>query len=198
MLKIKPSALSSLILGVMLHGGSFAENADSIYNYQPANPQVDPYSGYRWRPSGNAQRQFDSEVTRYRSGSESAPGRVQSPMAQPPGAYRPFKQQKTIIPQVGDFRFRALSPEAQSGSEKINTSQSGIKSDRYTARPKFRNYDNKQSFGSTDVEQKFRFRPDQGFSSSRGEKDSMYMNNPSQAYPPIYSTPVFRQDNRLR
>ncbi len=195
--KIKFLASTGIMLGMMLHGGSFAENA-SGYTYQPVTPHADLYSGYRWRPADNSYSQADSATTRFRHDTELAPARIQPSMGQPPGVYRPIEESHTLYPQVGAFRFRSISPEEQSQIERSDVSQSGVQSDGYHGRLKYRD-ENKMPFRAPDTHYKYRFRPDARFPSSQsGEINRESLTTPSHTYPPVYAAPVFRKENRER
>lgn len=185
---------TGIILGAVLHGGSLAENAASGYTYQPVDSHVDFHAGYQWRPAESSYPQTHKDMPMFRGGAELSPGGIQSPMSMPPGAYRPIEEERTISPQVRDFRFRAILPNEQS-----RISPSAGMHDRHNGRAKYRDEDTKMPFRIPETKYKYRFRPDTRFPSSKiREKNYGTMTGPLQTYPPVHTTPVFRQENRGR
>lgn len=196
--KINCLACIGCILGMIHHGGLFAESVASGYTYQPVTPNADFYSGYRWRPAESSNPQAGSEGGSFRGGLELAPDGLRSPMGAPPDAYRPIQETHTLYPQVGTFRFRSISPEEQSRIQGSDRSPSDIKPDRYHGRLKYRD-DDKLPFRAPHTDDKFRFRPDARFPSSQSRETNWESTpGPTQAYPPVYTTPVFRKKNRER
>ena len=179
-------------------GSAYAENAESGYSYQTVTPRPDLYPRYQWRPRENNQPQVENDVTTYPGSVEPRQGSTQSSMAWPSASYRPREVQKSMPSYSGGFKFRTLSP---GGGSRLGGTQPAGENEKphgYLARPKFRDSDNDEKQSVSGIKKKFRFRPDKRFSRTGGEYNSTYSINSAQDTPPIYATPVFRQDNRER
>ena len=194
--KTKSIACAVLMWSMSHCGGLLAEGIDSTYGYRPLTLPANPYSSYRWRPPSNDVYRSEYEVPDDGTGKERLPGTVRTPNPRSM-TYRPLNEGQSRSSRVGEFRFRAISPEERTDSGKAEISHSNLNNSRYPVRPKFRELDDKASFRSFIGKHKYRFRPDQRFSSGQTMGDS-HLNSPSPTYPPIYKAPVFRQDDRFR
>jgi hypothetical protein len=183
-----------LIAGAWIVSPSWGQGDVAGYIYKPVepNPNMDFSSSYQWRPA-DTQVHYDAQTFRGRA--ELMPGIRQSPADLPLGTYRPIEEVRILSPQVGEFRFRPISPEEQ--SRNLTAGSQAVEGYANTGRGqvRFREDEETPSVWSPEAKFKPRFRPDSRFSNNKNSQSLPSYPYPSHQYSaPNYSAPVFRQD----
>lgn len=184
-------------LGMVFDIVVWAQDGYRHYQYQPSTiTGSGSYSGYQWRPLDEQLADQGEKAHTFRGGSEILPSQSYPIYGLPPGTYRPLDGVNRISPQLGKYRFRAISPAEQSRNEKQERLRNQQIPDSTQTQFRFRGHDSTPTFWHPESTYQPLFRPDERFSNRQsGQTYQTDPYSPYQSYNPPSLSPNFRRQD---
>jgi hypothetical protein len=180
--------------------------ADYLPRSQPQQGFAHQQDHFRWRPLNEDEENLRKDSSA--AGSSTTRGQSQTvlypptftdyadaPPGLPRGVYRPVEQRHTIVPHVGEYRFRTLGPDEQQRikrrNERYNQSWQPKQDEPWSSPSSGGGY----SYSEPQDQEAYRFRPDKRLDKKRDSnwgRSDLFPYNP--AFTEAYPAPMFRPE----